>query len=421
MMQPVSPSVLFLAWPFPPLNSPACVRTWNVAKELSRLGWNVSVVSPDPSLWRKPEDPGIVAAQLKALGVRPVYTRHRWKALAAGHLRTGGTLVHRFLNGVARRAVAGFQLDYGAGWRVPALRAIEAEQPPFDVILATGGPFTSFRIARELSERTGVPYVIDYRDPWTKNPHVHRADRKANVARERSIAQGAAAVTAISPTLANMLRTSFDLPDRVHVLTNGYDPEELGSVVPAEFDDAAIVYTGDFYPPLRVIDPVFAALRPLMNGAVPPWTFHYYGADTERVRDAARRHGVEERVRMHGRVPRRVALEAVKGAAASVVIASVGDGSLPQEKAIMTSKIFESFGLGTPSLVIAPDGSDVSEAVNRAGLAVHCRGNDIAGMTAQLRRFIHGERIPAREIDAYAWPSIARRLDAILQTARSAR
>lgn len=421
MNEPTSPSLLFLAWPFPPLNSPACVRTWSIAKELSRLGWNVSVVSPDPSLWRKPEDPGIVAAQMKALGVRGVYTGHRLKAFAAGYLHTGGTLVHRFLNGIARRAASSFQLDYGAGWKRPALRAIEAEQPPFDVILATGGPFTSFEIARELSGRTGVPYVLDYRDPWTGNPHAHRADREANVALEREIARGAAAVTAISPTLANALRTSFDLGDRVHVLTNGYDPEELGSVVPMEFDDAAIVYTGDFYPPLRVIDPVFAALKPLMNEAVPPWTFHYFGADTERVSDAARRFGIEERVRMHGRVVRRVALEAVKGAAASVVIASVGDGSQPQEKAIMTSKIFESFGLGTPALVIAPDGSDVAAAVNRAGLSVHCRGNDVAGMTAQLRRFIGGERIPARDIDAFAWPSIARSLDTILRNAGRSR
>ena len=418
MMSHPSPSVLFVAWPFPPLNAPACVRTWNIAKELSRQGWRVSVLSPDPSLWRAPEDPGRVAAQMKALSLRPIYTGHRLKVLAGSNIETRNTFVHRVGRGIARRVMNALQLDYGAGWKGPALRAVEESGAgPFDVILATGGPFTSFEVARELSDRTGTPFVVDYRDPWTKNPHVDRADRRATVERERAILERAAAVTAVSPTIVQTLRESFALGDRVHVVTNGFDPEELGAITPAKFEDSAIVYTGDFYPPLRVIDPLFAALRPLTNGSVPPWTFHYFGADTERVGEAARRFGIELRVRIHGRVSRRAALEAVKGAAAAVVIASVGNGSLPQEKAIMTSKIFESLGLGTPSLVIAPDGSDLAATVDRAGLSVRFRGDDIEGMTACLRGLIGRTSIPPRDVTAFAWPSLARRLDTILRTA----
>ncbi len=51
------PKMLFLACYFPPVHGSACVRTWNMAKYLARLGWDVTVVTPDPSLWRNVEQP----------------------------------------------------------------------------------------------------------------------------------------------------------------------------------------------------------------------------------------------------------------------------------------------------------------------------------------------------------------------------
>ena len=32
------------------------VRTWNIAKHLARSGWEVTVVTPHPSIYRNPDD-----------------------------------------------------------------------------------------------------------------------------------------------------------------------------------------------------------------------------------------------------------------------------------------------------------------------------------------------------------------------------
>ena len=40
------PKVLFLAYFFPPLNLIGCVRTRNIATYLTRVGWDVTVVTP---------------------------------------------------------------------------------------------------------------------------------------------------------------------------------------------------------------------------------------------------------------------------------------------------------------------------------------------------------------------------------------
>src|SRR6476660_703333 len=89
-----------------------------------------------------------------------------------------------------------------------------------------------------------------------------------------------------------------------------------------------------------------------------PWYFHYYGEHGGYVREEALRYGLLDRVVIHGSVPRREALSAVRGAGVTVVITTVHESALPEEKGIVPGKIFETIGLGSPTLVIAPAGSN---------------------------------------------------------------
>src|SRR5439155_3501140 len=115
----------------------------------------------------------------------------------------------------------------------------------------------------------------------------------------------------------------FKVGPKLHVITNGYDSEELAEVKPHNFGHFAIVYAGNFYPPERVITPILAALKHLEeNGKSDGWYFHYYGDDAH-VREEAVRLGVVNRVKLHGRVSRSEAISAVRGANIAVVITSV--------------------------------------------------------------------------------------------------
>src|SRR4030095_5465928 len=75
------PRLLFLAYYFPPARSVACVRTWNMAKYLSRLGWAIQVVTPHPSLWRTSENREGFEAKAAHERVRLIYTDHQWRCL----------------------------------------------------------------------------------------------------------------------------------------------------------------------------------------------------------------------------------------------------------------------------------------------------------------------------------------------------
>jgi hypothetical protein len=118
---------------------------------------------------------------------------------------------------------------------------------------------------------------------------------------------------------------------------------------------------------------------------------------------------------LHGNVPRAEALAAVKGAGVAVVITSVAEEASTAEKGIITGKMFEPLGLGTPILLIAPPSSDIEAFAETTGLARRFTGSDVAGMASFLTERISGRAIAPKGVEAYAWTSIARRFDAVLR------
>jgi glycosyltransferase involved in cell wall biosynthesis len=211
-------------------------------------------------------------------------------------------------------------------------------------------------------------------------------------------------------------------PSRAHVISNGFDPEELAAIPRHDFGHFAIVYTGTFYPPKRGVEPLMAALQRL--DALTPnddsWAFHYYGSRGEYVRRAAESFRVGHRVLIHGKVPRPEALSAVRGASLAVVITSVYERASLAEKGIVTGKVFEGIGLGTPLLVIAPEGSDLDGILASAGLGKRFAGTQIDGIVDFLQERMSGPAPQPRNTAIFSWASIGGQLDAVLREALAA-
>jgi len=212
----------------------------------------------------------------------------------------------------------------------------------------------------------------------------------------------------------------FGLGPKLHVITNGYDPEELRGVRPYDFGHLAIVYTGTFYPPKRVISPVMAALKRLKeirNGSHTEWYFHYYGdGDGEaHVREEGNRFGVMDRVVLHGMVSWAEALSAVRGAGVALVVTSIFDGASLEDKGTVTGKLFEPLGLGTRVLLIAPPDSDAREIVEETGVGRSFIGADIDGIVGFLSSVGRTDKKRSNCTDKYSWPSLAVKLDRILK------
>lgn len=413
------PKLLFLAYPFPPYKAPGCVRTWNIAMYLNRMGWDVTVVTPDPAILRNVEDCERVSGELEREGIKRILTGHRWRCLVSNNLKCWNQHLGTLAGGACRIVARNLGVDKYVGWIKPSEQACsDLTADDVDLIFATGSPFAAFSLAKRLSKRLGKPYVLDYRDPWTGNPHAGCLQPGFVTRREASLLEDCAAITIVSPSWGSALDQRFGVGSKLHVVTNGYNSDEMAAVQPHDFGHCAFVYTGVFYPPKRTILPFLSALKLLKestNGNAKDWYFHYYGVDERHVREQADRFGLTNRIVFHGQVPRQEALSAIKGANLAVVITSVVEEMTLEDKGIVTGKIFEAVGLATPVLLIAPLGSDASAITASTGLVKSFMGTDIQGMVSFLEEVIRGRSPQPKNIEICSWATISKKLDKLLR------
>jgi glycosyltransferase involved in cell wall biosynthesis len=408
-----NPKLLFLAHPFPPAHSIGAVRTRNMAKHLSRLGWEVTVVTPDPSLRIRLNQGQFSGTNLGLDGVRRIYTGHRWRCLQPTIFRFRDDGLGKLYGGLARVVARRLRIDRAQGWIKPAEQACRSlSRNDFDVILATGRPFVAFELAQRLAKKFGRPYVLDYRDPWT-TPSPHPWPTRI-VRREETLMKDAAAAITVSGTWAKTMQDRFNLENKIHVITNGYDPEEIDGIAPHRFDHFAIVYAGRFYLPRRVITPLMAALSRL-KGHNPQWYFHYYGREQSHVAEEAAKYGLTDRVVQHGYVPRNECLSAIRGASLSVVLNPVKADATARDLGWIPAKLFELLALRAPTLFIGATEGDAAKIVEQTGGNGVFSAQDVSGIAAFLSGRMHNKSISISTCDAYAWPNLVTELDRVLR------
>jgi hypothetical protein len=173
-----------------------------------------------------------------------------------------------------------------------------------------------------------------------------------------------------------------------------------------------------FLPPVSTAGPLLAALKRIAELSGPnDWHFHYYGPSADHVRDTAMRCGMADRVIVHGIVPRREALEAIRGARAAAIVVCDGETGGPGIKGIVPGKLFEPMGLGTPVLLVGPPDGDAAAIVESTGVGRTLRGGDTEGMAQFLLSLSNGWTPGKVNTDAYSWPQIVHTLDTVLRAA----
>jgi glycosyltransferase involved in cell wall biosynthesis len=259
--------VLVLAYFFPPLGGGGVQRTLKFVKYLPEHGFAPVVLttgfgwSPirDPTLGSEiPAGTTIIRApevplQVIKWGLQRMLRRARLSMSPASYL--------------------GWP-DEAAGW-VPgatwhALRAVRRHRP--HVLYSTSSPVSAHLVALIVSRITGVPWVADFRDAWTRNPQgeqLHGPFARLSAALEEKVVNRANYVVVVDDSVE--LLGIEDGDRRRVVIPNGVDPEDVQVVVPqARGRRFRLSYVGALYGE-RNAAPVFAALRSLIGrGAIDP-------------------------------------------------------------------------------------------------------------------------------------------------------
>lgn len=110
-----------------------------------------------------------------------------------------------------------------------------------DAIIATGDPFILFRYANDLSKKQNIPWIADYRDPWSQDYSIHKNTllKFVSIFFEKKIVKNAIIITTVCDLfknqISNLLKKNLEL---IHVLTNGYDDDSLSEALKISQDSA---------------------------------------------------------------------------------------------------------------------------------------------------------------------------------------
>jgi hypothetical protein len=267
-------SVVMIAYCFPPDGSAGVYRPLRFIRHLPAMGWSVSVIAADlaPYGWTR-YDPALLALVPSETEVIRVRSRDLWQAIQARRARhiqeklsrvpvaaverlraTHDAPARSLLREIVRTVEAWcYHPDMARGWISPALEAtigVCSRRKPH-VIWATGEPWSSFIVAERASRRTGVPYVLDFRDSWTLTPDPFEARRPAWAKRSdrhtlHRLFERAQAIVLRYETEAEcywrMYKTALDVA-KIHLIPNGYEGTIDECALPRG-DHCTILYTG---------------------------------------------------------------------------------------------------------------------------------------------------------------------------------
>jgi glycosyltransferase involved in cell wall biosynthesis len=137
-------------------------------------------------------------------------------------------------------------------WIKPSVKFLKKyiAENQIDVLISTGPPHSMHLIALQLKKKLNIPWIADFRDPWTKVDYYHllktgkRADKKHRKL-EQKVIRSADTVLTVSQSWAKDLEQLGG--ENVKIITNGYDASDFKNT-PNRVDDAfSIVHIGTIH------------------------------------------------------------------------------------------------------------------------------------------------------------------------------
>ena len=248
---------LIITYYWPPSGGSGVQRWLKFAKYLPSEGWQPVIYTPEnPDLFSIdesllsdiPEEAEIIKTRiLEPYGIYRKLTGSKGQIKVESNPGNGGK--RSILKKISMWIRGNFFMpDPRCLWIRPSVRFLKKylKEHPVDVIVSTGPPQSMHLIARKVSLATGIPWVADFRDPWTKifyfkHLSLSRWAEKKHHKLEQSVLDDATAIVAVSPLVQNDFAKATSTP--VHLVTNGYDENDYLEPVSSD-GNFNVVHTG---------------------------------------------------------------------------------------------------------------------------------------------------------------------------------
>ncbi len=259
-------------------------------------------------------------------------------------------------------------------WISPSARFLikYLKESSVDAIVSTGPPHSMHLIAKRVSKATGIPWLADFRDPWTKMYNFKylgctKPVLSLHKKMERGVIKSADAVVTVTNTIAAELQ-ELNPKRRVEVITNGYDSADFKEMDVMPEEKFTITYTGLFVStqnPTVLWKTLGERVGAGKTGLAESLQIRLIGHIDSSIMEDIAKYGLEPYLVKMDYMPHNEVIE--KQRAATVLL--LASGREPESAGIMTGKFFEYLAAGRPILGFGPKGGDMDIALeeSRAG------------------------------------------------------
>lgn len=375
--------VLIITYYFPPSGGAGVQRWLKMMKFLPEFGVDPIVLTVDTQYASYPQyDPSMLAEI--PVGV-PVYrTKSReilsvYSKVSPNHQVPYGGFANEpepnLFQKVARFIRGNFFLpDPRRGWNKYAYqKACEIiEQENIDTILTTSPPHSTQLIGLDLKKKyPAIQWIADLRDPWTeiyynKDLYQTKWARKRNERYECQVLTHADKIITVSNDCAQQFASKVKNEPFMFVLPNGYDPDDFEIECPiAEHKKKVLSYVGVFSPQYRM-DVLVNGLKQIADQWSDQLLIRFVGMVNADAKEMLQDLPFE--VEYIDYVSHKKAVAYM--CASDILLLCIPD--IPQNKGILTGKVFEYLASQKPILLIGPSDGDAAELLERSGVGFCC-------------------------------------------------
>lgn len=262
--------------------------------------------------------------------------------------------------------------DARCGWVKPSVRFLKEylNEHPVDAIISTGPPHSMHLIALKLKEALGLPWIADFRDPWTEIDYYNDlhltawADRKHHRL-EQEVLTKADKVVTVAPDGARRLGR---LGNRnVRTIYNGFDRDDDAQTPVNLSEQFTITYLGVLS---KIQNPsnLWQALAELIkedSGFDKNLKINMIGQIDSAVVSSIDENGLTQHVAYSPYMPHDQ-VSAVHRSSTLLLLLLMPD-SEPRAKGLLTGKLFEYMASGRPILCIGPEDGDAARILRETG------------------------------------------------------
>ncbi|MFA5974175.1 MAG: glycosyl transferase family 1 [Lentimicrobiaceae bacterium] len=407
MSTPDLRKVLIITYYWPPSGGAGVQRWLKFSKYLREFGWEPVIYTPE-----NPEAPAIDNSLAKDIPdgilivkkpiIEPYTAYKRFIGMKPGEKVNAGFLQEKEKPGMAEGFAVWlrgnfFIPDARRFWIRPSVRFLKnyLKNNLVDAIVSTGPPHSMHLIALQIHKKLDIPWLADFRDPWTGIDFFHQLKLTSLANRhhhnlEKKVLASATAITVVSQDMVNefngIVKRDYKL------VTNGYDEQDISPLHQNQLDTKfTLSHIGSINSSRNPVG-LWKVISEMANenpDFAKALQIKLVGKVDIGVLKSIEENGLTAYLSRIEYMPHQDVMHEIQRSQVLLLLIN----NTPNAKGILTGKIFEYLGSGRPILNIGPEDGDAAVILKDSEAGRTAGYEDEAGM----RRILTGYFIRFKE------------------------